>query len=167
VVDVEVNFRLRRGVTTPDVESAFVAFYVAEFDGAARLAHLLTGRDDIAEDLAQDAMTRVHKHFDELDNPAAYLRTSVVNRCRNWHRSITRERARQRRVTTIGSQLPPEVDDLLNVVDRLPYRQRTVIVMRYWLDLSESEIAAHLRCRPGTVKSLAARSMDRLRRELS
>jgi DNA-directed RNA polymerase specialized sigma24 family protein len=39
--------------------------------------------------------------------------------------------------------------------------------MRYWLDLSESEIAAHLRCRPGTVKSLAARSMDRLRRELS
>lgn len=161
-----VKSRLRRG-TVAVTDEAFAKFYSAEFDGAARLAHLLTGRDDIAEDLAQDAMTRVHGHFDELVNPAAYLRTSVINRCRNWHRGITRERARQARDTPSGSHLPPEVDDLLRVVDRLPYRQRTVIVMRYWLDLPETEIAAHLRCRAGTVKSLAARSMERLRKELS
>ena len=160
--------RTRSGaVVAADIESAFVRFYSAELVAAARLAHLLTGRDDVAEDLAQDAMARVHKHFAELDNPAAYLRTAVVNRCRNWHRGLLRERARVARVAIVTVQLPAEVDDLLNLVDRLPYRQRAVIVMRYWLDMSEVEIAGELGCRPGTVKSLAARSMERLRKELS
>ena len=89
--DVEVQSRLG-AVTAAEVEAAFGQFYSAEFAAAVRLAHLLTGRDDVAEDLAQDAMERVHKHFAELDNPAAYLRTAVVNRCRNWHRGSMRER---------------------------------------------------------------------------
>lgn len=114
------------------VDAAFAEFYSAEFVAAARLAHLLTGRNDVAEDLAQDAMERVRKHFAELDKPAAYLRTAVVNRCRNWHRGSFRERARHARALHATVQVDPEVDDLLKLVDRLPYRQRAVIVMRYW-----------------------------------
>jgi RNA polymerase sigma-70 factor (sigma-E family) len=154
-------------VTSPTVGSQFEEFYATEFARTTRLVHLLTGRDDVAEDLAQDAMARIHRHFDRLDNPAAYLRTTVVNVCRNWHRSTRREIVRNERIPLPEASLGPEVDEVLAVVDRLPYRQRAVIVMRYWLDLSEADIADHLGCRPGTVKSLSARALERLHRELT
>ena len=59
-----------------------------------------------------------------------------------------------------------EFTDVLTIVDGLPYRQRAVLVLRYWLDLSEDQIASHLGCRNGTVKSLSARALGRLREEL-
>ena len=58
-------------MTEPAAGSRFEDFYATEFAATTRLAHLLTGRDDVAEDLAQDAMARIHRHFDGLDNPAA------------------------------------------------------------------------------------------------
>jgi RNA polymerase sigma factor (sigma-70 family) len=152
---------------TPAISgSRFDEFYTNEFAVATRLAHLLTGRDDVAEDLVQDAMARIHGHFDDLDNPAAYLRTTLVNLCRSWHRGALRERDRNERIPISAAFLGPEVEEVLAVVDRLPYRQRAVIVMRYWLDLSETDIAEHLGCRPGTVKSLSSRAVQRLEREL-
>jgi RNA polymerase sigma factor (sigma-70 family) len=61
---------------------------------------------------------------------------------------------------------PPVSGDLADVVARLPYRQRVVIVGRYWGAWSEAEIAETLGCRPGTVKALAARALTRLRKEI-
>ena len=55
-------------------------------------------------------------------------------------------------------------DELLDAVDALPFRQRAVLVLRYYRDLSEGEIADALGCRPGTVKSLATRALDQLRK---
>jgi RNA polymerase sigma factor (sigma-70 family) len=165
VQGVDGESRLR-GVVQLDPANGFAEFYQREFPVAARLAHLLSGRDEVAEDLAQLAMVRVHSHFGQLDNPAAYLRTTLVNVCRNWHRSIARERGGLQRAAAQPQVLSPEVQHVLDVVDSLPYRQRAVIVLRYWLDLSEVEIADHLACRPGTVKSLASRAIERLRKEL-
>jgi RNA polymerase sigma factor (sigma-70 family) len=54
--------------------------------------------------------------------------------------------------------------EMLDAIDVLPYRQKAVVVLRYWLDLSEAEIAQILGCRPGTVKSLGARALRRLRK---
>ena len=56
--------------------------------------------------------------------------------------------------------------ELLDALRRLSYRQRSVIVLRYWLDLSEAEIAETLGCRPGTVKSLHTRAIEHLRKEM-
>jgi RNA polymerase sigma factor (sigma-70 family) len=56
--------------------------------------------------------------------------------------------------------------ELLDVIDALPSRQKAVIVLRYYEDLSEAEIARALGCRPGTVKSLAARALERLRKDI-
>lgn len=154
------------------VQLDFERLYRDEFVRAVRLAHLLVGSNDAAEDIAQDAFLRIRSVSTEISNPSAYLTTTVVRLSRNWHRSRRRRQAReQRRATeTHTSHVTSEHDDqhaeLLSLVDQLPFRQRTVLVARYWLDLPESEIAALIGCRPGTVKSLASRAIATLRKEL-
>lgn len=144
--------------------------YRDEFASMARLAHLLTGSNQAAEDIAQEAFLRVEGRVLEVENPTAYLRATVVNLSKNWQRSGARRSLRERR--TVGRQgtVVIEVgghDELLAVIDELPFRQRAVLVARYWLDLPEAEIAALVGCRPGTVKSLNSRALAALRRELS
>lgn len=151
-------------------DDPFVALYEREFARACRLAHLLTGSNSGAEDIAQEAFLRMRPRLASIDEPGRYLTTSVVNLSRNWHRRAGREQVRLARMGAVRAQVPgPDAgghDEVLAVVDRLPFRQRTVLVARYWLDLSEAEIAVVLGCRPGTVKSLAARAMTTLRKEL-
>jgi RNA polymerase sigma-70 factor (sigma-E family) len=142
------------------------AFYRSTFPDAVRLAHLLCGDPTLAEDLAQDAFDRVRPRFDELTSPRAYLRAAVVNACRSHWRRRAREVARDRRADApADSELGAR--ELLDAVDALPYRQKAVIVLRYYEDLSEQEIAVALDCRPGTVKSLASRALERLAKEVS
>jgi RNA polymerase sigma factor (sigma-70 family) len=155
-----------REVRATGAKVDFETFYRAQFPHAVRLAHLLTGSNLFAEDLAQDGLSRMQNRFDDIDDPTRYLHITMTNVCRNWHRGRFRERARLSRLT-LGSEIPPhECEYLLALVDRLPYRQRAVLILRYWLDLPEAEIARVLGCRPGTVKSLRARALDRLRKEL-
>jgi RNA polymerase sigma factor (sigma-70 family) len=173
-----VSDTTRTGDTVIPDDRRITELYEREFARAARLAHLLTGSNDAAEDIAQDAFLRVGPRLDAVDDPSRYLTTTVVNLCRNWHRGAERERARAVRaarreavaepsIATTSSDDTSEHDDVLDVVDRLPFRQRTVLVARYWLDLPEAEIATLLGCRPGTVKSLASRALATLRKELS
>jgi RNA polymerase sigma factor (sigma-70 family) len=88
-----------------------------------------------------------------------------VNVCRSWQRSQQREHARLRRARPRPDE-PGDLgaDELLDAVDALPFRQRAVLVLRYYLDLSEADIAQALGCRRGTVKSLASRGLEQLRR---
>ena len=142
--------------------ATFTVFYRSEYPSAVRLARLLVP-EGAAEDLAQEAFSRLHGRFDTLDNPPAYLRRTVVNLGRTWHRKRLREADR------LGQAPRAEAVDLgaremLDAIDVLPYRQKAVVVLRYWLDLSEAEIAEILDCRAGTVKSLGARALRRLRK---
>lgn len=144
--------------------------YRDEFTAMARLAHLLTGSNDAGDDIAQEAFLRLEAQLASVDNPAAYLRVIVVNLSRNWQRSRSRRAARERRTVdreTIPMPTRDVHDELLVLVDGLPFRQRAVLVARYWLDLPESEIAELVGCRPGTVKSLNSRALAALRKELS
>jgi RNA polymerase sigma factor (sigma-70 family) len=140
-------------------------FYRRRFPDAVRLAHLLSGDASVAEDLAQEAFVRVRERLDDVDAPWAYLRAAVVNACRSHHRSRGREAVRMRLVGAAPEgQLGAR--ELLDVVDALPYRQKAVIVLRYYEDLSEHDIAVALDCRPGTVKSLASRALQHLAKEV-
>jgi RNA polymerase sigma factor (sigma-70 family) len=109
----------------------------------------------------------VYRSFDRIDAPSAYLRRAVVNTARSWQRD---ERRQRNRATFLALEAAPDVlvseGDLLRAVTSLPYRQRVVIVARYWGGWSEAEIAEMLGCRPGTVKSLASRAVKHLRREV-
>lgn len=150
---------------------SFEELYRDEYAAMVRLAHLLTGSNDAAEDVAHEAFLRVRSRVAGMSNPVGYLRVTVVNLAKNWQRSQSRRVLRERRTspresTSDDAAQVGEHDELLALIDGLPFRQRTVIVARYWLDLPESEIAALVGCRPGTVKSLNARALTALRKEL-
>jgi RNA polymerase sigma factor (sigma-70 family) len=128
-----------------------------------RLAYVLTSRSSIADEIVQEAFLKVHLAWTRLDNPVAYLRTTVVNGCHSYHRRRgLEERALQR---------PPEPtmsspDELSDAIAKLPQRQRTALALRYFCDLPDREIAAHLNARPATVRSLISRGLENLRKEI-
>lgn len=148
-------------------DTAFAAFYRREYDRALRLAWLLTASGTAAEDVVQDAMAGVYREFARIDAPDAYLRRSVVNLSRTWVRDERRHRDRASMLERERPALDPADSELLAIVQGLPYRQRVVIIARYWGGWSEREIAQMLGCRKGTVKSLASRALDRLRPEVT
>jgi RNA polymerase sigma factor (sigma-70 family) len=144
-----------------------VAFYRREYPGAVRLAGLLTGSGSSGEDIAQEALMIIRDRYDQLDNPSAYLRGVVVNCCRHWHRDRAQVRRRLERLgVNAVTKAELGANELADVVEKLPFRQRVVIVGRFWGDWTEKELATALGCRPGTVKSLASRAMVTLRRQL-
>jgi RNA polymerase sigma-70 factor (sigma-E family) len=141
-----------------------------------RLAVLLVDDLPTAEDVVQDAFTALFRRYghrlDSLDDPEAYLRTSVVNGAR----SVLRRRRTVRAHTPApeGHAPAPEEDVLLHEDHRevlaalrtLTRRQREVLVLRYWSHLTEADIAATLGLSRGAVKSTASRALDALGRRL-
>jgi RNA polymerase sigma factor (sigma-70 family) len=131
-----------------------------------RLGRLLTGSQALGEEVAQEAYLGLLGAKHPVENPSAYLRRSVVNRCVNAGRRARQEQrylARQREAAVE----PPELDEMWDRLRRLPTKQRAVLVLRYYEDLSEREIATVIGCKPGTVKSLSSRALEQLRKDLS
>lgn len=126
-----------------------------------RLANLLTGSETAAEDVVQDAFIGYQRNAGHVSNVDGYLRTSVVNLARTTHRRLARERGRSTEVVTVTHI--PDYDDTWAALRHLPYRQRAALVLRFYEDMSEADIAAALGCRPGTVKSLVHRGLARLK----
>jgi RNA polymerase sigma-70 factor (sigma-E family) len=133
-----------------------------------RLAFLLCGDHQRAEDLVQDAYLALYQRFGEtlpIEAPVAYARRAIVNA----HISRTRKRASHEQVTdavperAMSSADIGEQDAMWRALASLPQRQRAVLVLRYYLDLRDTEIAAALGCRAGSVRSLAARAFATLR----
>jgi RNA polymerase sigma factor (sigma-70 family) len=147
------------------VAQAFGEFYRREFEPAVRLAWLLLGEAGAAEDVVQNAMAAIFLRFEQIDVPAGYLRRAIVNGAQSWRRDERRQQQRAGLVARERLDVPRSDPRMLDAVARLPYRQRVVIVARYWGDWSEREIADALGCRPGTVKSLASRALSQLREE--
>jgi RNA polymerase sigma-70 factor (sigma-E family) len=131
-----------------------------------RLAHVITGSNEVAEEIVQEAFMRLHRRWADVENPPAFLRTVVTNLCRTEVRRsrLTLGRAQRTVDTTMGE---PDLDETWAAVCRLPFRQRAVVALRYYGDLPEAEIASILGCRIGTVKSARHRAMTRLREEIS
>jgi RNA polymerase sigma-70 factor (sigma-E family) len=137
-----------------------------------RLALLLVDDIGTAEEIVQDAFVLVHRQSDRVRRPAAYLRTTVVN--------LSRSRLRRRLVAlrhpAVAERHSLPADDgvgfdddqraVIAALQRLPRRQREVLVLRYWSELSEDEIAGALSISKGSVKTHAHRGMVALQREL-
>ena len=155
------------GGPTPGPILPFDAFCDEELEWARRLAFVITGSRDAADDIAQEGFARVCRRYGALDNPRGYLRVVIVNLSRRRWRTLDRDQPLHDDDDTAVPGVSSESVEVLDLIDRLPSRQRAVLVLRYFEGLSEVEIAEVLSCRPGTVKSLAARALSRLRKELA
>jgi RNA polymerase sigma-70 factor (sigma-E family) len=151
--------------------------YLRHADDAVRLAYLLTGNRALAEDLVQDAFVRLAGRLVHLRDPGAfeaYLRRTVVNLTNSHFRRRRVERAYLERargaIGPRGVQLSvrsfEDREDLWKALMRLSARQRAALVLRFYEDLPERQVAEILRCRPGTVKSLVSRGLETLREEV-
>ena len=135
-----------------------------------RFAYLLCGNLQVAEDLLQDVLLALHRRFPDelaLDNPVGYVRRALAN--------VNVSRLRRRATHELATDTLPDTavasatdgaaerDALFQAMRQLPVRQRSALVLRYYADATDAEIADALGCRPGTVRSLLSRGLAALR----
>ncbi len=176
--DTGRGVRVEQGAAEPrtwDADTAVTVLYGSHWSPMVRLATVLTGDASVAEEIVQDSFVALHARWRSLKDPrtaGGYLRTSVVNGAR----SALRHRTVQIRHRQPGAPEPSGPEELAVRADqdatvmaalrRLPRRQQEVLVLRYYSDLSEAEIAQALGISRGAVKSHAHRGLAALRTDL-
>ena len=142
------------------------ALYDREHAAMLRLGCLMVGSRAIAEEIVHDAFVTIGERWSEVDNPGGYLRSTVVNGCRMARRRRATE-LRHQYVDIAPVDAPTELVELRAALDGLRERERSIIVLRYFVDLPDAEIAQLLGCREATVRSTVHRALKTLRKELS
>jgi RNA polymerase sigma-70 factor (sigma-E family) len=153
------------------LDEEFGRFVAARGRSLCRTAYLLTGDWQLGEDLVQEALTRTYLRRGRLRSHAAlepYARKVLVTVFLSWRRRHAR---RELPFAEIPDQaVSDEIDCMIDrrglwsALSELSAQQRAVLVLRYFEDLTEADIAAVLECSPGAVKSHASRGLERLRR---
>jgi RNA polymerase sigma-70 factor (sigma-E family) len=160
-----------------DARAAVTALYQAHAVGLIRLAVVMLGDRPAAEDVVQEAFAGLYRRWNHLsgkDRALGYVRISVLNGCRSRLRARIRdERLAAASLATLAAAsaeqaalIGEEHAAVLAALRRLPHRQREALVLRYYLDLSEPEIAASMGIGRGTVKSTTSRALVALGRLL-
>lgn len=154
----------------------FEEFAAARLPAVLRFAAVLTGDRGLAEDVVQEVLIRANGRWEaiaRLDRPEAYVRKMIVNEYLSWRRRSWRL-VPSGAGTEVDGRLSPdpaaghaEREALLAELDRLPARQRAVLVLRYYEGLSDAEIADALGCATGTVRGYASRALAMLRVEMT
>lgn len=159
--------------TRPDAPLTLEDLYRTHRMRLIRLALLLVDEPATAEDVVQEAFTGLHRHWGNLRDSAAavgYLRTAVVNgsrsvlRRRKTAREYTPPHAPNARSAESLAMLTAEHQHVVKALQQLPPRQREVLVLRYYGNLSEAEIAEAAGISRGTVKSTASRALEALQK---
>lgn len=140
----------------------FDALYLLKHADMVRVAYFLTGSIGSAEEVVQDSFVRVLERWARIDDHAAYLRTTVVNRCRSWHRSRLVVLRRESRLERRGDH-HDRPDEMADTLKRLSRRRREVIVLRFYEGLSLTDIATVLGISEGTVKSTLHHALNDLK----
>jgi RNA polymerase sigma-70 factor (sigma-E family) len=148
--------------------------YLDHIEGAVRLAYLLTGDEQQARDIAQDAFVKIAGRLHGIRDPdafAGYLRTTVINLSRGYLRRL---RTQREFLSRQPWGLPPPTmnpdiesrEEMWTALQELPARQKAALVLRYYQDMSESQIADALGSSESAVKSLLARGLQQLRAQM-
>jgi RNA polymerase sigma-70 factor (sigma-E family) len=153
-----------RQVEAGSRDTAIAALFAQQYRPLTRTAFLLLGDRQAAEEVTQDAFVALFGRWDRLDDLAAaprYLRTSVVNGCRSWMRRAVRRRQRSALVL-VADETRDAIDDhggVTAALARLSRRQRECLVLRFYLDLSEADVARSLGISKGSVKAHTHRGL--------
>lgn len=147
-------------VVHEDIEQAYRRMYPS----LVRLAYLLVDTQEHAEEAVQDAFARAFSKWSRIDTPDAYMRTCVVNACRKVQRRRQLVRRTPQPAVDLGVL---DTDHIADVVRALRSPMREAVVLRYYLQLTDPEIADTLGMAVGTVKSTLHRARAHLKKELS
>ncbi|MGN6131062.1 MAG: SigE family RNA polymerase sigma factor [Nocardioidaceae bacterium] len=170
-VELTVESGERSRMRTQDRDGEFSAYMAARQPSLLRTAYLLTGDRHAAEDLVQTSLAKLYLSWDKVQRREVldgYVRRIMVNENNSlWRRAWKRREVSTDAVPETEVQPPPSYDGqseaLWRFVQTLPRRQRAVIVLRYYEDLSEAEVADILGISTGTVKSQASRALAAMR----
>lgn len=163
------------GGVSDQLDESFTAFVQESGIRHLRVAALLTGDWHMAEDLVQASLLKLYSAWPGIDqdggNPDAYLRRIIVNTQRSWWRAHWRQetpvaKPPESKVQGDGSDEHALAMSVRQALQELPRRQRAVLVLRYFEDLPEAEVASLLGCSLGTVKTHARRGLRALRARL-
>lgn len=148
------------------VDEALAEVCQREYPRLVGLLALRVGDVHVAEELAQDALTHLMRRWSKVDRPSAWLTQVALNMANSWLRRKDAERRAYRRHGTRADRTPPadaaEIVAVREAVSRLPRRQQTALILRYYEDLSVAETAKVMGCPQGTVKSLVHRALKTL-----
>jgi RNA polymerase sigma-70 factor (sigma-E family) len=151
-------------------DGAFGAFVSANAASLLRTAHLLVGDPHRAEDLLQTALAKAYVHWGKIHHPdaaRAYVRRILANTATSWWRRKSSHERPTGVIPEVGvpdrSNESADADEIWSYLGQLPKRQRAVLVLRYYEDMSEAEVAQTLGISRGTAKSSASRGLARLR----
>jgi RNA polymerase sigma factor (sigma-70 family) len=164
--------RLDGGSSLKPLEKRLADLYCSHAGGAIRLAYLLTGDREAAEDLCQEAFARLRGKLGALRDPeraSGYLFRTVVNLSRGRGRRLQRDRRLAHKLPDAAEAHVPDLaarDELSRALMRLPLRQRTAIFLHFYEDLTEAQAADVLNCTVNAVRSLTYTAMESLRSEL-
>lgn len=167
----------RAGALADTAQTAVSALYEIHAVGLIRLAVVMLGDRPAAEDVVHDSFCGLYRRWEYLADPGnglGYLRSSILNGCRSELRRRIRNQRRAARQPALPDSASAEADvligeehrEVLAALRRLPPRQREALVLRFYLDLAEPDIAAAMRITPGTVKSTTSRGLSALARLL-
>jgi RNA polymerase sigma factor (sigma-70 family) len=140
--------------------------YREAYADLVRLGYLLTSSHEAAVDLCHDAFLGAQGRWATIDHPRAYLRQSVVRGAAGYHRRKHREDRALRRLASSTPAVSSQDEFVLDLISRLPYRQQAVVVLRFWSDLSERQIAEAVGCREGSVGPTLTRALRKMRTAL-
>jgi RNA polymerase sigma-70 factor (sigma-E family) len=159
--------------------AAFERFVAEVTDGLLRTAYLVTGDAGHAEDLVQECLFKVARRWSRvvaMESPCAYARRVLVNLALDGSKRRSRQRDELEAQRRPGGPPPlaseiswgafatvDERIELIRALGELPPRQRAALVLRYFDDLSEAEVASTLGCSVGTVKSTTSRALEKMR----
>lgn len=155
----------------PDHLEGFDDFVHSRGRALLRFAYVLSGDAHLAEDLVQEVLARMHRRWDKvtaMQHPEAYVRTAIVRQFVSWRRRLSSREAIVAEPPERAGHDGPEQrvlarDQMWQLMTGLPRAQRAVLVLRFYCDLPDDEIAAHLGCGTSTVRSQAARALARMR----
>ena len=157
-----VGLRGAPAPATDDLVAQLEALYRVEYAGMVRLAYTLLGSNAEAEEIVQDSFVEVHRRWDEIRKPGAYLRTAVVSRCK----SALRRRAMRPPQPVDEPYMSAYAPELWDVLTRLTDDQRLAVVLRYYGGYSASDIGEMLEMPAATVRSHLRRGLAALKKEL-
>lgn len=143
--------------------AALDSLFRAEYADMVRLAYTLVRDPGEAEDLVQDSFAAVAPYVSDVDEPGAYLRTTVVHRCNS---ALRRRRVRERHRPDPPASLSSGACEVWDVLHTLTGEQQTALVLRYFGRYAPSEIAETLGVPASTVRSHLRRGLAALRKEL-